>query len=133
FSARRDLRSLFPILAELPDQIERASDKNGVLGRCSGQEIVKRLLCVGINGTVGRMVRGEFTELGSRDGARGARLGEDNFRRVWEKYTGDFIYGFVAQRAVQKKNLAACEVFFPNRRQLARRARIVRAIDVDVR
>jgi hypothetical protein len=58
FSARRDLRPLFPIMAELPDQIERASDEDGVLGRGSGQEIVKRLLCVGNDGTVGRMMRG---------------------------------------------------------------------------
>jgi len=70
FSARRDLCALFPIMAELPDQIERAGDENGVLGRCFGKKVVECLLGFGDNRAVTGMVRRDLAELRSRNGAR---------------------------------------------------------------
>src|SRR5258708_39714325 len=79
------------------------------------------------------MVRGDFTELRSGDGAGSARVGKDTLGRVWEEHAGDFIDRFIAQGSVEKKNFAAGEVFFPESGQLARRAGIVRAIGIDIR
>ena len=60
FSARRDLRALFPILAKLPDQVQGASDENGVFGTCLGDKVVERLLGVWDNGTVFGQMPGNF-------------------------------------------------------------------------
>src|SRR5260370_24904021 len=79
------------------------------------------------------MVRGDFTKLRSRDGARSARLGKDNFGRVWEEHAGDFIDRFIAQGSIKEEDFSAGEVFFPESGQLARRAGIVRAIGIDIR
>src|ERR1700730_9437511 len=102
FSARRDLCPLFPIVAELPDQIERPSDENGVLGGCFRQEIVERLLRIGNDGAASRMMRRDFTELRSRDGTRGARFGENNFGRMWKEHSGDLVNRFIAKRSVKE-------------------------------
>jgi len=89
------------MIPELPDQIERASDENRVLRGCFGQQIVQGLLCIGDNAAASGMVRGDFTELRSGDGARGARLGKDHLGCVWEEHAGDFIDRFIAQVAAR--------------------------------
>src|SRR5882762_1949918 len=133
FSPRRDLRALFPILAKLPDQVQRASDENGVFGTRLGDKVIERLLGVGDNGTVFGQMRGNLAQLRSRDGARGARLCEHHFSGLWEEQSGDFVDGFVAQRPVKQENFAAAKVLLPEGSQLAGRARVVGAVDVDVR
>ena len=49
-----------------------------------------------------------------------------------EKQAGDFVYGFIAHRAVNQKNPAAGEIFLPEFQQFARAGGIVRAIEVQI-
>ena len=120
-------------MAQLSDQIERAGDKNGVTRSGLGQRLVERLFGGRNDGEAGGVVRSDFSETRRGDGAGGARLGKNNFGRVRKELAGDFVNGFVAKRPIDQPDFPAGKVLFEELREFARGARIVRAIQINVR
>src|SRR5882762_10906074 len=112
FLARGDLRAVLPIVAELADEIERASDENGVFGGGFREGVFERALGIGEHGKMRGMMAGDFRELRGGNSARGARRREDDFRGMREEEAGDFVDGFIAKRGINSPNFAATEVLF---------------------
>jgi len=95
-----NLGAVLPIVAELADEIERASDENGVIGGGFGEGVVEGLLGFGDYGKTAGVMAGDFGELRGGDGAWGAGSGEDDFLGAGEEEAGDFVDGFVAEGSV---------------------------------
>jgi hypothetical protein len=51
---------LNPVMAQLPDQIERTSDADDVVWRGLGARSGDRLVCIGNDFEIGCMMRGDF-------------------------------------------------------------------------
>src|SRR5216684_6957953 len=127
-----NLNAAFAVMAELADQIERASDENGVIGRGFGEGMLEGGLGVGDHGKTRGVMASDFGKLRGGDGARGAWRGEDDFRGVREKQAGNFVDGFVAKGGVDQKDFAAGEILFEKMGEFAGSAGIVRAIEIDI-
>ena len=69
-----NLGAVFPVVAELADEIERAGDENGVIGGGFGEGVVEGLFGFGDDGKTGGVVAGDFGEL--RGGDRRAECEE---------------------------------------------------------
>ena len=95
-----NLNAAFPVVAELADQIERAGDENGVVGRCMREGVFEGTLGVRDHGKTHGMMAGNFRELRGGNGARDARRREDDFRGVREEEAGDFVDGFIAKGGI---------------------------------
>src|SRR6266478_7083699 len=132
-SAGGDLRAVFPIVAELADQIKRASDENGVFRRGFCEGVFEGALGVGDYGKMGGMVASDFRELRGGNGARGSGRGENDFCGAREKKAGDFVDGFVPKGGVDQEDFAAGEILFEEIGEFAGSAGIVRAIAINVR
>src|SRR5258708_23596914 len=70
FSARGDLRAVFPIVAEPADQAERAGDENGVLGRGLGDCVFGGAFGVRRFRKTRAWIGAQFSEVGWGDRAR---------------------------------------------------------------
>src|SRR5438445_13601581 len=77
FSARCDLRAMLPIVAKLADQIKRAGDENGVLGRGFGEGMFEGAFGVRNQGKTRSMMAGDFGDLRGRDGERSPWRGNE--------------------------------------------------------
>src|SRR5882672_3354061 len=132
FSARGDLSAVLPIVAKLADQIERAGDKDGVLGGGLSQCVVESFFGVGNNGEMLRVVASDFGELRGGDGAGSAWRGENYFFGAREENAGDFVDGFIAKSGVDEPDPAAGEILFQEVGEFARGGRIVRAVEINV-
>src|SRR2546430_12063552 len=106
FSACGDLRAVFPIVAELANQIERASNENSVFWRGLRKSVFKGALRVGDYAKMGGVMPGDFGELRGGNGAWGARRGEDDFGDAGKEEAGDFVDGFVAKGGVEQPYFA---------------------------
>ena len=78
------------------------------------------------------MVSGNFGELHSGDGARGARPGEDDLSSLGKQDACNFVDSFIAQGSINDEEPAAGKIVAPKRGKLAGCPRIVRAIEVNV-
>ena len=93
---------------------------------------IESLLCGGNNPEMRSVVGGNFGEPRGGDGARSARLCKDHFAGMWEEQAGDFVDGFVAERAVEQPDFAAGEILREEFGEFAGGSGIVRAVEVDV-
>src|SRR6201984_3621444 len=59
-------------------------------------------------------------------------MGEDDFAGVRKENAGDFIHGFIAQRAKDDDEFPAAQIFLKKDGQFARSRRIVRAIKINI-
>src|SRR5262245_53051703 len=84
-----------PVGAELPHQIQRTDNEDGVF-RCGLRHCVfEGLLGFGNYGKAARLVSGNFGEPRGGKSARRARSSKENFRGVGKEQAGDFVNGFV--------------------------------------
>src|SRR5712691_3415251 len=127
------MSAALPIVAKLADEIERAGDENGVLGRGFCERVFEGLLGVGDYGKTRGMMAGHIRELRGGNGARGAWRGEDNFRSVREKKASNFVDGFIAKSGVDEPDFPAGEILLEEMSEFAGGAGIVSAIKVDGR
>src|SRR5271163_227831 len=130
---RGDLRAIFPVVAQLADEVKRPSNNDGIVRSSPVERIFESGFRLLDDRKVRGVVRGDFRKLRAGNGARGARLRENHFGGRRKKNTGNFIDGFVAQRAEHQPNFAAGKVLFQESGQLSRSGRVVRAIKVNVR
>jgi len=128
-----NLSAAFPILTKLADQIEGAGDEDRVLGRGFGEGVLEGAFGISDDGKMGGMVAGDFGELCGGNGARSIWRGENDFGGVGKEKAGDFVDSFVAKGGVNQPNFVDGEILLQEMGEFARRAGIVRAIEVNVR
>src|ERR1700736_6379449 len=116
-------------MAKLADQIERAGDENGVFERGVREGVFERALGIGDHRKTRGVMAGNFRELRSGDGARGARRREDDFRSVREEEAGYFVDSFIAKGGIDQPDFSAREILFEEMGELAGGGGIVRAIE----
>ena len=116
FSACGDLRALLPILAELPDEIERTRDKNGIRGCGMQESVVEGVFSAWYDDGTRRVVRGNFGELCRRDGSLSARFRKNYFCCARKEEARDFVDSFVPESPVEKADFAPSKIFFQKRR-----------------
>ena len=119
---------ILPIVPKLADQIKRAGDENGVVGRGLFESKIERLLRGGNDPVMRSVVGRDFGEPGRGDGARSAWLRKNDFYGMGEKLAGDFVDGFIAERAEEKPDFAAGKVLLEEFGEFACGSGIVRAI-----
>src|SRR5712691_10534858 len=107
------------MLAELADEIKGTGDENGVFGRGFRHRKFESLFGVRYHGKTRGMMAGDFGELRGRDRARSAGSRKDNLAGKRKKKAGDFIHGFVTQRAVEEPDLASGKVLSQEMGELA--------------
>src|SRR5208283_2741611 len=112
-------------MAQLTDEVEGASDEDGVFGSSFRE--------CGIQGRFGVVDYGDVCELSGAHGARIVWLREDSFADEREKQAGDFIYGFVAHGAVNQNDSASRKMLFQKVGEFTRCAGIVRPVEINVR
>src|SRR5215471_16973141 len=132
-STSGNLNMALPVVAKLADQIQRPSNENGVAGSSLRERLVERLFGRRDYCETRGVVRSDFRQARCGNGASGARLGENDLGRMGKKLAGNFVDGFVTKGSVDNPNFAPGEVLLEELSELARRAGIVRSIQVNVR
>src|ERR1700687_2310385 len=107
---RADLRAVFPVVAQLADEVERPGDNNGVVRRGSVESMFECGFWLRKDREGRGGVRRGFGKPDDGNGARGTRLREDHFGGQRKKNTCNFVDGFVAQRSKDQPSLAASKV-----------------------
>src|SRR5580692_10642782 len=130
---RGDLRAVFPVVAQLADEVERPSDNYGVLRSGPVEGMFESRFWLRNDREVSGVVRRDFGKPSDGNGARGTRLREDYFGGKRKKNTGHFVDGFVAQRSKDQPNFAASKVLFQESGEFSGSGRVMRTVEVHVR
>src|SRR5580704_13240985 len=130
---RGDLRAVFPVMAQLPDKVERSGGNDGVVRSGSVERIFECGFWIRDDGEMRGMMRRDFRKLGDGNGARGTWLCEDHFGSVRKENAGNFVDSFVAQRPKNQPDFATRKVLFQESREFSCGRGIVRAVEVQVR
>src|SRR5580692_6569787 len=130
---RGDLRAVFPVVAQLADEVERPSDNYGVLRSGPVEGLFESRFRLRNDREASGVVRRDFGKPVDGNGARGTRLREDYFGGKGKKNTRHFVDGFVAQRSEDQPNFAASKVLFQESGEFSGSRRVVSAVEVHVR
>ena len=133
FSARGDLRTIFPVVAQLPNKIERPGDDDGVVRSGSIKCVFECRFRLRNDREMRGVVRRDLRKLGYGNRSRRPRLRENHLGRMRKKNASNFVHGLVAQRAKHQPDLSATEVLLQECSKLSRRRGIVRAIQIYIR
>ena len=125
------LYAIFPVVAKLPDKIERAGNEDGVVRSGMRQRVVQSFFGVVDYERACRMVSSDFRKLRGGDGTRVARLSEDYFCGEWKEDSSDFVDGFIAHGAENQANIFPSEILAQKCGEFPGGRRVMSAVKVN--